>query len=142
VKVIINNLQKKIPIYPKRIKKAILKTLSKERIKKSGEITVCFVNDKEIRELNLMYLAKNTPTDVIAFDNSSNKKILLGDIAISTDTAIRNARIFKTSNFHEIYLYVIHGVLHLLGYDDTSKKDRLIMQKREEFLLKTLKPIT
>lgn len=137
MKITIKNLQDKIPICPKRIKKAILKALSQEGVKKSGEITVCFLNNKEIKELNLMYLGKNSPTDVIAFDNSAHNKkgILLGDIAVSTDMAIRNARIFKTTPFYEIRLYVIHGVLHLLGYDDKSKKDRLIMHKREEFLL-------
>ena len=111
-----------------------------EGVKKSGEITLCFINDSEIRELNLMYLSKNCSTDVIAFDNSLDNKegILLGDIAVSTDTAIRNARIYKTTPSYEIYLYVIHGVLHLLGYDDKTQKERKIMQSKANHIISTL----
>lgn len=86
-----------------------------------------------------MYLGKNCPTDVISFDISENKDEILADIIISTDTALRNAKIFNTVPIYELYLYVIHGVLHLIGYDDKRKKDRLIMQRKEEFLLKKLR---
>jgi len=140
VKVAIKNLQKRIPINPKRIIKTVLKILSLEGIKKSGEITICFVNDRRIKELNLKYLGKNNPTDVIAFDiagpNSQNK--IFADIVISTDRAIDNAGAFHTTPLFELYLYVIHGVLHILGYDDKTKKDRLIMRQKEESLLKIL----
>ena len=138
MKVSVRNLQKRIPVNPKRIIKTVLKILSLEGIKKSGEITVCFVNDQKIKELNLRYLGKNNPTDVIAFDISGPKSLdeIFADIVISTDRAIDNARIYKTSPLYELYLYVIHGMLHLLGYDDKSKKDRLIMHKKEAELVK------
>ena len=144
MKIAVRNLQKKIPINPKRITKTVLKILSQEGIKKSGEITVCFVNDTKIKELNLRYLGKNNPTDVIAFDIAEPKRPdkIFADIIISTDRAIDDARIYKTSPLYELYLYVIHGMLHLLGYDDKSKKDRLIMHKKEESLTYDLKPIT
>ena len=106
----------------------------------AGEITVCFMDDKQIRELNLLYLGCDSPTDVISFNNSADNEKLSADIAISTDTALRNARIFKTKPQDEIYLYVIHGVLHLLGYNDNNKKNKLIMQKKEEFLWPSIKP--
>ena len=57
---------------------------------------------------------------------------MFADIVISTDTAIRNAKIFKTTQLNELYLYVVHGVLHLLGYDDRTQKQRQIMQKKEK----------
>lgn len=138
MKVIIKNFQKKIPINPRSIRKAVLNTLSLEGIKKSGEITICFTNDKQIRELNLMYRGQYNPTDVISFDISENNKEILADIAVSADTAIRNARIFKTTHLYELYLYVIHGLLHLLGYNDNNKRNRLIMHKKEQSLLKIL----
>jgi probable rRNA maturation factor len=141
VKIIIKNLQKRIPLlhpYRLRIKKAILKAFSLEGIKKSGEITVCFVNDKKIKELNLKYRGRNSPTDVLVFDLTEKDKNLNADIVISTDTAISNARIFKSKPLSELYLYVIHGVLHLLGYDDKNKKDRLIMQKKEKQLCRSI----
>ena len=138
MKITIKNLQKKIPINPKRIKKAVLKTLSSEGLRKSGEITICFVNDREIRKLNLFYLGQNQPTDVIAFDNPPNKKEILADIAISTDTAVRNAKIFKTTPLYEMYLYIIHGILHILGYADKTAPQRRIMQGKANHILKKL----
>ncbi len=143
MKVAVRNLQKRIPVNPKRITKTVLKILSEEGIKKSGEITLCFVNDPKIKKVNLKYLGKNNPTDVIAFDiaEPKAKDKLFADIVISTDRAVDNAKAFKTSPLFELYLYVIHGVLHILGYDDQSKKDKLLMRKREKDLLKILKPI-
>ena len=140
MKVAVRNLQKRIPINPKRIIKTVLKILSLEGIRKSGEITICFVNDPKIKELNLKYLAKNNPTDVIAFDMPEPKSFgeIFADIVISTDRAIDNAGAFHTTPLFELYLYVIHGVLHILGYDDKTKKDKLLMRKKEAHLLKVL----
>ena len=140
MKVAVRNLQKKIPVNAKRIAKTVLKILSIEGIRKSGEITFCFVNDTKIKELNSKYLGKNKPTDVIAFDIAEPKSPdkIFADIVISTDRAIDNAARFKTSPLFELYLYVIHGVLHILGYADKSKKNRLIMRQKEESLLKIL----
>ena len=140
MKVAVRNLQKKIPVNPKRITKTVLKILSQEGIKKSGEITVCFVNDQRIKKLNLKYLGKNNPTDVITFDVAEPKTAdkIFADIVISTDRAIDNADAFKTSPYFELYLYVIHGVLHILGYDDRNIKDKLLMRKKEKNLLKIL----
>ncbi|MDP2938259.1 MAG: rRNA maturation RNase YbeY, partial [Candidatus Omnitrophota bacterium] len=120
MKIAVRNLQKKIPVNPKRITKIVLKILSQEGIKKSGEITVCFVNDQRINKLNLKYLGKNNPTAVITFDVAEPKckDEIFADIVISTDRAIDNADAFGTSPYFELYLYVIHGVLHILGYDD------------------------
>ncbi len=139
MKIIIKNFQKKVPINLKRIKKTILKILSLECTKKSGEITVCFVNDKKIKELNLKYRHKNTPTDVLVFDilESKNSNHIFADIVISTDTAIRNARIFKTTKFYELNLYLIHGTLHLLGYDDHGLKQRQLMRQKEKEYVNT-----
>jgi probable rRNA maturation factor len=139
VNIIIENLQDKIPINSKKIKEVVIGVLALERIRKKGEITLCFVDDKRIRRLNLKYLDKNSPTDVLAFDIASPKDSnIFADIVISTDRAIANAKSFRTAAMYELYLYVIHGLLHLLGYDDKNKKDILIMQKREESLLRSL----
>ncbi len=161
MQITIKSFQKKIPVYPKRIKKTILKILSKEGLKKSGAITVCFVNERKIKKLNLKYHNKNAPTDVLTFDLSDkkialgdnsmrfsvvrkvpytflhHKKNLLADIVVSTDAAIQNARAFKTTPFYELNLYVIHGILHLLGYDDKTSKKRRIMDKKADYILKT-----
>lgn len=135
------NFQKKIPINPKSFKKTILKTLSLENIKKNGEITVSFVNERKIKELNLRYLGRNTPTDVLAFNISEafQENKIFADIVISTDTAIRNSRLFKTSNLYELHLYVIHGLLHILGYDDKTQKHKEIMHKKAQRVLRNLR---
>jgi len=82
-----------------------------------------------------MYLGRDSSTDVISFDNSSGKWGLLADIVVSTETAVRQSRIFKTAPIYEVYLYVIHGVLHLLGYDDNTARKRKLMQKKAESIL-------
>ena len=140
MRIIIKNLQNKVPLNSKKAVKTVQKVLSSEGIKKSGEITFSFVNDRKIKELNLKYLGKNNPTDVIAFDVAEPKRPdkIFADIVISTDRAISNAKIFKTSPLYELYLYVVHGMLHLLGYNDKTKKDKLLMRKREAHLLKIL----
>jgi probable rRNA maturation factor len=134
VKIIIKNFQKKVPICPTRIKKVILKAFSQEALKKTGDITICFVTDKKIRELNLRYLGRNKPTDVLTFDNTSplDNTYMFADIIISTDTAMRNAKIFKTPPPDELNLYAVHGALHLLGYDDHTPKQRKLMRQKEE----------
>ncbi len=140
MKIIIRNLQSRIPVNSKKVVKTVQQVLSQEGIKKSGEITLCFVNDAKIKALNLKYLGRNNPTDVMAFDitEPKDKDKIFADIAVSTERAIDNARTFKTSPYFELYLYVIHGVLHILGYDDKSKKDKLVMRKREKDILKAL----
>jgi probable rRNA maturation factor len=98
------------------------------------------VNDKLIKEINLNYLAENRPTDCITFDitSSEDKENIFADIVISTDTAISNSKIFKTTPLNEIYLYVIHSVLHLLGYDDKTKKQKRIMENKTDVILRSV----
>jgi len=59
------------------------------------------------------------------------------DIVISTDTAVRNARIFKTNRFYELHLYLVHGLLHLLGYDDSNRKQIQLMRRKEREYVNT-----
>lgn len=95
--------------------------------------------DNQIRELNTLYLGRYCPTDVISFDTSNGKKELIADIAISTDTALRNAKKYSTSPWFEVYLYAIHGLLHVLGYDDATPGTRKKMQERTQGILASLK---
>lgn len=108
--------------------------MSAEGIKKSGEITVSFVSDAQIRALNKKYAHKGHATDVLAFDESLEKGNITADIVISVQAAARNSRVFKTTPLYELYLYVIHGLLHLLGYDDINPAGKQIMDKRQLYL--------
>lgn len=137
----IKNLQKKIRILPKEAESAVRAVLTAEGIKKSGRINVCFTADKEIRKLNHRYLKKDRPTDVLAFEMpAEDKHGLYADIIVSTDTAARNAKNFKTLPIYEAYLYVIHGVLHIIGYNDVGARGRQLMQNKAERILSTLFP--
>ena len=98
--------------------------------RKTGAVNILFVDDALIRRLNNKYRKIGRPTDVLAFET--------GDIVISVDTARRNARRFDTTTGEELKLYMIHGILHLSGYDDTSSSKKKKMRKMEEKVLKKL----
>ena len=92
-----------------------------------ASLNLVLMTDAQIRRLNLKYKKVNRPTDVLAFET--------GDIAISVDTASRNAKVYNTTKTKEILLYLIHGILHLSGYDDSTKKGSGLMQRKEDALL-------
>lgn len=139
--IIIKNSQKKIPIdssIRQKIRQAINKTVSSEGKLKGAQITILLVNNKNIGDLNLAYLGKPGPTDVLSFDitdKKRNKDYLIADIVISTDASVKNARIYKTMPAQELLLYAIHGVLHLLGYNDNTATKQKAMQRKAQQLL-------
>ncbi len=90
-------------------------------------INILFLDDNGIRRLNRKFKNRRAATDVLAFET--------GDIAISVDTAGKNAKRFGTGISDELKLYIIHGILHLSGYDDTLSGDRKKMRKKEKELL-------
>ena len=134
VNITVSNLQNKLPIHRIRVKKLILKILKGEGCNKSGYINVCFTDNLLIKKLNSKFLRANSATDVLAFNlnNQRNNPAVLADIAISTDTAISNARGFKTRPGDELMLYVAHGVLHILGFKDYTKAQTQLMRKKEK----------
>lgn len=99
------------------IGKLINRILKREKAK--GKINVKLASDKEIRKLNRKFRGKDKPTDVLAFPFGEDG--VLGDIAISIDTAKRNAKRFGVSFKEEFKRLVVHGTLHLLGYDHGRK---------------------
>lgn len=137
--IMVTNLQKKLRLNTPRIKKLIKKILEKFK-KNIANVSVVFVNKSEIKRLNKKFLGKNYLTDVLSFDNSIKfpRKISFWEIVICTDAAIKNAEIFKTSQDYELRLYLLHGILHLLGFDDNNAKKRKMMQKKENEILKIL----
>ncbi len=92
--------------------KLIRKILKREKAR--GKVNLVLMTDKEIRKLNRRFRDKNKATDVLAFP--MGEAGILGDIAISTETAKRNAKRFGVSYKSELKRLVIHGVLHLLKY--------------------------
>jgi probable rRNA maturation factor len=102
-------------------------------VKESGWINICFVNNPLIKRFNAEFLKKNSSTDVLAFNSSNSKikKVIAADIMISTDAALKQARSFKTTPDYELLLYVAHGLLHILGYDDQTPAQIKLMRKKE-----------
>jgi probable rRNA maturation factor len=125
------DLQKKIAVDPAKIKKLAGAIFYAEARKKKGRVSICFVSDVFIKRLNRLYHFRNCPTDVLSFDISEDKDRFLSDIFISTDTAVSNSKVFKTTPLYEMFLYVVHGILHITGYDDIDPKDRQLMRKKE-----------
>ncbi len=97
-------------------------------------IGITFLTDKAIQALNKRYLKHNCPTDVIAF-NYGNAS---ADIAISYETAQRNSRTYKSSVTRELILYILHGMMHLAGYDDCRTADKKKMFAKQERIFKGL----
>jgi len=102
-----------------------------------GQLTVLYTDNRTIQGLNYRFLGRKEPTDVLCFD-LSDKDETLADIVISTETAEENSRLFKTSPGREARLYLVHGILHLLGYKDRNKKDRIRMHRKALQILKKL----
>ncbi len=117
------------------MKKAVRETVFSEKRIKNGRINICLCDNKKIRIFNKDYFSKDCPTDVIAFNitEPGGKGEFLADIIISTDTVISNSVIFKTTALYELLFCVIHGILHVLGYeDDTEKKMRQMHNKQRQ----------
>ena len=92
-------------------------------------INFIFCSDNYLFEMNKSYLDHHDLTDIITFDNSESIKIV-GDIFISIDRAMDNSNQLNISLDNEVNRLMVHGLLHLLGYKDKSKKDRKIIGKR------------
>lgn len=116
----------------------ILPNIYKKQLSKLS-FTLLITKDKEIQNLNKQYRGKNKATDVLSFylkRKDQIKQKYLGDIAISIDTAIKQAKIKKVPIESELILLFTHGYLHLLGFDHIEKKDAEIMFKFQNKILK------
>jgi probable rRNA maturation factor len=133
MKITLQNLQRKVPVQAKKIKELVLKILKGEKVKASGWINICFVNNPQIKKFNAKFLKTNSSTDVLAFNLSgkNEKNIILADIMISAQEARRQSGIFKTTPDYELSLYVAHGILHILGFNDRTLRQIKLMRKKE-----------
>jgi len=109
--------------------------IKKEKNLNIESLEINFVNEKTILEINTEYLGHKYPTDVISFNYSDESNNLDGEIFICYDTAEENAKRFSAKFDDEIKRLVIHGILHLIGYDDVVKSKREKMRSEEDRLL-------
>ena len=102
--------------------------------KVAGEISYIFCSDQYLHKINLEHLQHDTLTDIITF-NYCEDDFINSDIFISVDRVKENAGLFKTSFENELSRVMIHGILHLVGYDDKTDEDKVIMRSKEDFYL-------
>ncbi|MGA1796639.1 MAG: rRNA maturation RNase YbeY [bacterium] len=104
------------------------------------EVSILFVSDRYVRRLNKCYRGIDQPTDVLAFSMREGEWTdiqpqLLGDVVISVETAARQAKEVGHSLDRELTILLVHGILHLLGYDHMEKRDAERMQAQERVVL-------
>ena len=116
------------------VRKWITDTIVAEGYKLS-ELTYIFCTDEYLLQINKQYLDHDTYTDIITFDNSEEKGVIVGDIFISIERIRENAGKFNVTEAHELHRVLIHGALHLLGYKDKSAGDKKKMTLKEDFYL-------
>jgi probable rRNA maturation factor len=95
-------------------------------------LTYIFCSDEYLHQLNLDYLAHDTYTDIITFDNADEDGIIESDIFISIDRVKENAQLLQTTFIDELHRVMIHGVLHLIGFDDKTPALKQKMQQEED----------
>ena len=141
--VFIKNQQKIIPVEAKKIRKAAERILASLRI--SGyELSVLLLDNKGIRAVNKKYLNRNRPTNVISFSLTEGEfgninPLVLGDVVISVEKALEQAETSGTSLEEELTFLLIHGILHLVGYDHEKKgSEREKMREKEKEVYKVV----
>jgi probable rRNA maturation factor len=140
MKLQIENSQNKIKIDKRKIRSTVLKVL-KILDCADKEISLSFVDDENIKQLNKQYMGKDKATNVLSFSLQEGEygdinPQILGDIIVSVETAQRDALYGKLNIAREIDFLLIHGILHLLGYnhENTTKKESNKMQQKEKEL--------
>ncbi|MCK4507329.1 MAG: rRNA maturation RNase YbeY [Desulfuromonadales bacterium] len=149
MKIEIENRQTK-----QKIRKILLRKVARKILSVSAcpdaQLSILIVDDAQIQEVNRDYLGKDCPTNVISFamqegEGSGVQPDLLGDVVISAETAARDAGEAQTTFESELYFLLLHGILHLLGYDHErgtqaeakrmeAREQEVFLQIREEFL--------
>lgn len=120
----------------KEIKRFLDKVIrDEERV--PGDLLFILSDDESVLNINREFLKHDSYTDVIAFDNSVGE-VVNGEIYISIDTVRKNAREYGCSIMEETVRVMIHGLLHLCGYDDIQEKDRKIMLMKQELLVEQI----
>jgi probable rRNA maturation factor len=134
------------------IESAVKAVLEQEKGRTDYEVSISFVDDERIKELNRIYRGKDSSTDVLSFPLYEDEEIenlekslhmdieeLLGDVVISAQTAKRQAKSYGHSFKREIAYLVVHSMLHLLGYDHMEDDEKREMRSREKEVIKKIK---
>jgi rRNA maturation RNase YbeY len=135
---VIRNLEVNFTSNKKISKTTIHKVVSEIRREldfKVSSLVINLVTSEEITRINKKYLKHNYSTDIITFDYSKDKKNLDAEIYISIDDAEYNSKKYEVSFHEETMRLIVHGILHLTGYNDKKSRDRILMKKKEDLLV-------
>ena len=111
-----------------------LRLVASSEVKKLGDINIIFCSDNYILDVNMKYLQHDYFTDIITFDYCEGN-VLNGDLFISVDSVRENASYYGTEFPDELKRVMVHGILHLIGYDDHSEEDIRVMRSKEDYYL-------
>ncbi len=133
----LNNQQTRHAIDSDRLIEAGRRVLHGQGVR-LGSLSIAVVEDATIHELNRRYLQHDYPTDVLSFLLEESPGQVVGEVVVSADTAAERCGEFGWTVHDELLLYVVHGVLHLVGFDDGTAAQRAAMRARERFYLSEL----
>lgn len=114
----------------------VIAILRKEFNFRVKALEINFIKRAELRNINVSFLNHHYDTDIITFDYRDGGKMVDGEILISIDDALENAKKFNVPGKNELVRLIIHGVLHLMGYDDQTDSQRKTMFVKQEKLLR------
>ncbi len=138
-RVSVRNLQRIVPVkigdlerFAKRAVRLCIKIRRKKRteLMRLGEVFVWLISDRRMSRLHRQFLGQTGPTDVLTFQH--------GEIFISVEMAKRHARLFGNSLMREVQLYIVHGLLHLHGFDDRTQAEAREMKRAQEKILSSV----
>jgi len=113
----------------------LIQSLGKEFSFEVQFLSISFISSPALEVINKKHLKHHYATDVITFNYSNQRGLLDGEILISFEDAKRNAKKFRVTYGKELFRLVVHGVLHLLDFDDNNAKNKNIMKKTENKLI-------
>ena len=133
------NKQKTVKVSVRGLRRVLEEALAGE-LGRPARVNVLLTDDEHIAKMHLDYMGEAGPTDVLSFELNEeadgDDEALLGEIAVSGDTAGREAARRGTSAQEELTRYAVHGLLHLVGYDDKTESKRRRMWRRQEQIVK------
>lgn len=135
--------EQEIPVDHDRISALAAHTLASEDVDDSAELSVLFVAADHMRRLNSHFAGENYATDVLAFpmmEDDDDGPAILGDVVVCPAVAEENAAKIGHSLSEELAVLVVHGTLHLMGYDHQGTEDKAEMEKRQHEILHSFDP--
>ena len=123
--------------FKQRTKQLVKNILKKEELKCSY-INLVFCDDEKIRDINKKYLKHDYETDVLTFYDKDEDGLIESDVIVSVDSVLENSKRYKTEFEDELNRVVVHGVLHLCGYNDDARSDKIKMRKKENIYLNNI----